>query len=62
MFCKIIDAKGEDIAMDHYLLMGAAVLVILAAAYIALYNRLQRLRVKVEEALALMWRWKSGST
>ena len=34
--------------MDHYLLMGAAVLVILAAAYIALYNRLQRLRVKVE--------------
>ncbi len=38
--------------MDHYLLMGAAVLVILAAAYIALYNRLQRLRVKVEEAQA----------
>lgn len=37
--------------MNNCLLIGIpAVLVVLAAAYIVLYNRLQRLRIKVEEA------------
>ena len=39
----------------------AVLLVLLIVGFILMYNRLQRLRVKVEEqAPESMWHWKNG--
>ena len=59
--------------MNNCLLIGIpAVLVVLAAAYIVLYNRLQRLRIKVEEnpkepvyirtVFGLGYKWEDGES